>query len=534
MAQPTSITKKQLVQTLLWLFMLAVSGCCATHSTPAPAKHLILVIADGMQLEHERAASNYLFGTPHGALRHQQFSYRGAASTWDLTTYNRYAHTSGAPRIIDSAFDPQNRSSFTPTLGYDPARGGALPYPLDNGQPAYFGTRLKTNASDSGAYPASDSASAATALATGFKTDAGNIAWRSNDRENGRLTTIAEMYRNQRKAAMGVVSTVPFSHATPAAFVSHNSSRHNYRAISWEIITAIRPEVVIGGGHPGYNDAEGISGGNAFRYLDASTYASLKNSSEYALAERSNAVDGGTALLARADLTVATGKKLFGLFGGPAGGFELHKPGNDGSATITRGSLENPTLADAARAAIKVLSGNKNGFFLMVEQGDIDWSNHANNYSAMIGGVWDLDNAVRAIESCIDQPGDDLGWDNTLVIVTSDHTNSYLRLKKDLAKGRLPSQSPVGPDAPRGYDGSVAYYYDPTELSYGFDGKGMNSHTNELVTLYARGAGSQLFNDFEGLWYPGTRIVDNTQIFMVMIKALGLVDENRNKAAVTR
>jgi len=58
------------------------------------------------------------------------------------------------------------------------------------------------------------------------------------------------MYRNQRKAAIGVVTTVPFSHATPAGFVSHNKSRNNYLAISSEIINSVKPEVVIGGGHP--------------------------------------------------------------------------------------------------------------------------------------------------------------------------------------------------------------------------------------------------------------------------------------------
>ncbi|NVN93245.1 MAG: alkaline phosphatase [Desulfuromonadales bacterium] len=527
--------KKQLFQTLFCLIMLALSGCCAAHSTSATAKYLILVIGDGMQLEHERAASNYLFGTPDGALRHQQFSYRGAASTWDLTTYNRYAFSYGAPQITDSAFDPQDRSGYTPTLGYDPDQGGKRPYPLDSsGQTAYFGTRLKTNTTDRGAFPATDSAAAATALASGFKTDSGNIAWRSGAPDNSRLATIAEMYRNQRQAATGVVTTVPFSHATPAAFVSHNRSRDNYGAIAREIITSVRPEVVIGGGHPGYNDPAGISGSNAFQYIDAPEYARLKNSSEYVLAERSAGMDGGAALLAKADQAVGSDKKLFGLFGGTGGNFELHTPNNDGSARITRGSLENPTLADAARAAIRVLSHNRNGFFLLVEQGDIDWSNHINNYSSMIGGVWDLDNAVQAIESYIDQPGDDLTWNNTLVIVTADHGNSYMRLTKDLPKGKLPTQTPNGPGAPSDYDRSVAYFYDPTEVTYGFNRKGMNSHTNELVSLYARGAGSRLFNDFEGSWYPGTRILDNTQIFRVMIKALGLRDENRGKAGGSR
>lgn len=514
--------------------MLSMTGCGTTATNTAGVKNVILIIGDGMQLEHERAASNYLFGTPSGALQHQKFSYSGTVSTWDVTTYNRYANANSATLITDSAFDPQATSSFTASMGYDPAKGGKLPYRQDvNGQLAYFGTKLKKDSTDtsSGAYPGTDSASAGTAISTGFKTDDGNLAWRTTDPENGRLATIAEMYRSQRKAAIGVVTTVPFSHATPAAFVSHNKSRNNYTAISQEIITSVRPEVVIGGGNPNYNDVAGLAGANAYQYIGASEYANLKNSTEYAFVERATGVDGGTALQAKADVAVASGRKLFGLFGGVGGSFEYHTPSNDGTATIARGSIENPTLADASTAAIKVLSQNKNGFFLMVEQGDIDWANHANNYSGMIGGVWDLNNAVKAIETYIDKPGDDISWDNTLVIVTSDHGNSYMRLAKDLGKGLLPTQTPIGTNTPTGYDPSVSYWYDPSEVTYGFTQLGMNSHTNELVTLYAKGAGSKLFSNYEGAWYPGTKIIDNTQIFKVMVDGLKLIDENRGMAA---
>jgi alkaline phosphatase len=490
-----------------------------------------------MQLEHERAASNYLYGNSESGLEHQALPYKGVASTWDVNTYNRYTFgkysTNGfsAKKYNDSTIDLNNATTFVPTLGYDPAKGGKLPYRQDTtSQTAYFSTKNKDSAIGSAAVPATDSASAATALAAGFKTDSGNIAWRTGDPANGRLTTIAEMYRNQKKASIGVVSTVPFSHATPATFVSHNVNRNNYKSIAQEIITGVRPDVVIGGGHPAYNS---VTSSADYSYIDAPEYSNLKNSTEYTLAERKTGVDGGTALLTAADAAVAGGKKLFGLFGGVGGSFEYHKVSNDGTATITRGSIENPTLADASKAALKVLSQNKNGFFLMVEQGDIDWANHANDYAGMIGGVWDLNNTVKTVEAYIDnKTNPNVTWDNTLVIVTSDHGNSYMRLKKDLPKGKLPVQTPNGAGAPAGYatvTQGVSYYYDPTEVTYGFNGLGMNDHTNELVSLYAKGAGSTRFSDYEGLWYPGTRIIDNTHIYKVMMASLGLTDENRTK-----
>jgi alkaline phosphatase len=50
---------------------------------------------------------------------------------------------------------------------------------------------------------------------------------------------------------------------------------------------------------------------------------------------------------------------------------------------------------------------------------------------------------------------------------------------------------------------------------------GTGSHTNELVRLYAFGAGTMKFLKYEGDWYPGTRILDNTQMFHVMMEAAG-------------
>jgi alkaline phosphatase len=527
--------------------ILTMTGCGTTSTTSAStsAKNVILIIADGMQLEHERAANNYLFGTPESGLEHQTLPYKGVASTWDVNTYNRYAFakysTNGftSKKYSDKTVDLNTVTTFDATLGYDTAKGGKLPYRQDTtGVTSYFSTKYKDSATGTAATAATDSASAATALAAGFKTDSGSIAWRTASGltaqpDNGRLATIAEMYRNQKKASIGVVSTVPFSHATPAGFVSHNKSRNNYKAIAQEIIAGVRPDVVIGGGHPAYNSATSKTD---YTYIDAPEYSYLKQSgttSEYKFVERVASVDGGTSLLAAADAAVASKQKLFGLYGGVGGNFDYHKVSNDGTATITRGSIENPTLADASKAALKVLSQNSNGFFLMLEQGDIDWSNHSNDYASMIGGIWDLNNAVKAVEAFIDnKTNPNVTWDNTLVIVTSDHGNSYMRLQKDLPKGKLPVQTPNGAGAPAGYAtvaSGVSYYYDPTEVKYGFTGLGMNDHTNELVTLYAKGAGSTLLSGYEGLWYPGTRIVDNTHIYKTMMTALGLTDENRTK-----
>ncbi|MEA5115210.1 MAG: alkaline phosphatase [Geobacteraceae bacterium] len=497
-----------------------------TQQSSRPVKHLILIIADGMQLEHERAANMYLFGNHVSGLAQWDFDYKGAAATWDVTTYNRYAVAEGKGMFPGDG-SARAVSTFIALLGYDPARGGSAPYPIDiSGDPAYYGARLNDGTPGRPKYPGTDSASAATALATGFKTDDGNISWRTGDPDDGNLATIAEMCRRQGKAAIGIVSTVPFSHATPAAFVSHNKSRKNIQEIATEIMNEFKPDVVISGGHPLFFSSDPAE---QYRFIPSRLFQGIRNKGEFVIAERIRGLDGGTTLAQKADEAVRRRKKLFGLFGGSGGNFEYHRPSNDGTSLVNRGSTENPTLAKAAEAALKVLSRNPNGFFLMIEQGDIDWSNHDNDFAGMIGGVWDLNEAVKAVEAFVDRPGDELSWQNTLLIVTADHANSFMRISvdpaKQLGKGRLPNQKRKASDSGRTPYG--VWTYPNGEISYGFDGKGVNSHTNEPVTVYARGAGSQLFKGFEGAWYPGTRLMDNTHIFEVMLKVLGLKDENR-------
>lgn len=465
----------------LVLFMAAGANHAQAFKSEE-AKHIILIIGDGMQLEHEIAASRYLYGKD-GALEFHKFPYKGFVSTWDVTTYNRYAAAYGA-----DLYDPE---VIDPYVGYDPAEGGARPYPAQKNHinDDYFLTKL------SGKYPATDSASAASAWATGIKTDDGNIAWLPGDPASGALKTVAELLREKKGRSIGVVSTVPFSHATPAAHVSHNVSRNNYAAIAEEIILKVQPEVVIGGGL-------------ATSYMSSALYNELKagNVKAYKFVERKSGVDGALAIRSGALAAAAEGKKLFGLFGGTGGNFESPVPTDDGSSNVERATIENPLLKDAALAALTVLRKNPKGFFLMIEQGDIDWANHANDYKRMIGTMWDLNECVREVIDFVNQPGDGINWHNTLVIVTADHGNSYMRLNDDmkLGAGDLPEQN--GATYPGG------------EVTYA-----STEHTNELVTLYATGNGRfrRIFHEYEGSWYPRTRIIDNTQLFHIMMEAAG-------------
>jgi alkaline phosphatase len=473
--------------------------CTDARGNTQNTKHIILFVGDGMHLEHEIATSRYLYGRDH-RLSFHRLDYKTSMATWDVTTYNKHAGILGL-----RAFDPTN---FHPLVGYDPARGGKKPHPFQNSGINHSYSLAKI----SGAIPAADSASAATAWATGFKTDNGNLAWLPGDPPGGALTTIAELLRDKKGYAIGVVSTVPFSDATPAAFVSHNPNRGKYHEISNEIIRTAQPEVVIGGGYPGTA---------GFRYIREADYMYLKGdaSSPYTFVERETAVDGALSLLAAAQTAVKQGGKLFGLYGGREGSFESTVAHDyPGTPLVTRATIEDPTLRDATLAALTVLGQDPDGFFVMIEQGDIDWANHANDFQRMIGTIWDLHEAVQSAIDYVNRPADGIDWSNTLLIVTADHSNSYMRLNdaRKLAAGDLPTQISGGPCS-----------YDPLKTCYNYpDGDvtySLGDHTNELVMLYAHGAsGMPGFLKCEGSWYPGSRVIDNTQLHHIMTSAAGI------------
>ncbi|HOT43463.1 MAG TPA: alkaline phosphatase [Spirochaetota bacterium] len=353
-------------------------GCYDSGGT----KHVILFIGDGMHLEHEIAASRCLTGRDDGLVFHR-FPCRGYCTTWDVSPYNHYASLNGA-----GTYDPEN---YDPVLGYNPELGGDRPYPLANldTQFQYFITHGSTTGS----------ASAATAVSTGYQTDGGNVNWKSGDPADGALRAITEDLRHGLGFSFGIVSTVEFSHATPACFASNNVSRNNYGQIGREIASVVKPDVVVGAGHPNWEPGK-------FKFLPETDYSTLKTSGEYVFVERTAGSDGGKALARAAKEARKKGKKLFGLFCGSGGMLEPPVPAdNPGKPQFTMNE-ENPQLSEMVKSTLQALGGNPNGFSVMFEQGDIDWANHANDYRWMIGTVYDLNEAVRAAIEFVNKDGD--------------------------------------------------------------------------------------------------------------------------------
>jgi alkaline phosphatase len=456
-----------------WSRVTAEPDLRGKRQAPEP-RYVIIVIGDGMQLAHEISGSRYWYGRDD-KLSFHDFPTHLYKTTWDVSVYNARASRVGALPYAPDTFDPM--------IGYDIEVGGEAPYPILSDNPTRREYFL------SGIYP--DSASTATAMSTGIKTDSSNIAWFSGDPVNGALATSPQLLRRRYGMSIGLVTTVPFSHATPAGFFSHNTERSAYYDIAREILLVTKPDVVIGGGVA------------ASSHVNPADVAQALASGEWVHVNRQAGIDGGDSLREGAALARAQNKRLLGTFGDAAGNFESPVPSHaPGKPSVRRGSIENPTLADAALAAIDVLSANPNGFFLLLEQGDIDWANHANDFPRMIGCVTDLDRGVKAILDYVDRPDDAMDWSNTTLIVTADHANSYMRFARTLGPGEL---AQIQPDTGT---------YSPSDISYG-----TGSHTAELISLYAKGLAAPSLERAATNYPDHPLIVDDTAIFGMTLDA---------------
>jgi alkaline phosphatase len=343
---------------------------------------------------------------------------------------------------------------------------------------------------------------------TGRKTENGRIS--SNISGTARLYAVTEKARAMGKSA-GAVSSVYISHATPGAWFAHNAGRGNGYAIADEGYwgdpnttgtlsdhidygggfgpTLPPMDVMIGGGHPAWND----------RYVNSAIRDKLAGESgqpgAFHFVERiAGRADGGERLLAAADLVTTT--RLAGLFGGDGGNLEYRLA--DGSGA----SPENPTLAEMTTAALQTLARSPQGFMLLVEGGAIDWASHRNDMDRMVGEMIDFNQAVTAVIEWVNDPNNGATWHNTLVIVTGDHETGYLTA----APGAFPDQ-PLGPvneatlAAEQVIDGGQrrASWDDADGDGVIDDGETVywawnsGGHTNSLVPLYARGPGAAAF-----------------------------------------
>jgi len=404
----------------------------------AGKKHVFLIIFDGMDWQTTRAAAiaktgavKYEAGRGTG-LHFQDYQAGGNTQFAMMVTS---PHNNGT----DVDVDTQTVKNPGGTLrgGYCAERGGKFcwdsPTDIDY---LISGPKL---GSDLHAY--TDSSCSASNMTTGVKSynNAVNV-----DPTGQPLRTIA-MIAQDRGMGAGAVTSVPISHATPAAAMAHNVHRDDYQDITRDLIglpSISHPEkplngldVLIGTGWGATRKEDSGGGknfvpGNAYLTDKDMAAADVRNGGRYVVAERTEGVAGSRGLAAAAESAREGHHRLLGFYGvastmhlpfatangdyTPAVGRKKKNP-----EEYTKGDLvENPTLTDMTKAAISVLSANPKGFWLMIEAGDVDWANHDNNIDSSIGAVFSGDAAVKAATDWVEKNSN---WNESLVIVTADH-----------------------------------------------------------------------------------------------------------------
>jgi alkaline phosphatase len=436
-------------------------------------------------------------------------------------------------------------------VGYDPVKGGINPW-----TPGTDKEYIKYS------YP--DSANTATTLYTGVKSYNNAIGVDIfEDNLDGVLAKAA-----QQGKSTGLVTSVPIDHATPAAAAANVNRRSKYDQdypaldnILQQELRIYQPTVLLGGGHPlstpGNPLPPGVEPLTDNTYIRASTYKELStkptsNIYDYTFLERGTNASQNLADTA-ASLDPEKGDRLLGLYGarGQNGNLPVSSANGDYSTTgldmfsvnTTKGlnpdtlrplkagetdaqfiateRNQNPTLDDLSKTALNFLGKDPDGFWLMIEGGDIDWSAHDNNIDNLIGATLDFDKSVGSVIDWINKNG---GWAENELIITADHDH-YLTLNGDFPT-LVRNNSANGISALTDIDtiaGSGQQWGSDPNDKYGW-----GNHTNRPVPVYYQGPESSLLTASIGTGYEvyGTQVqgipgfVDQVDIAQTMFASV--------------
>lgn len=241
-----------------------------------------------------------------------------------------------------------------------------------------------------------DSSAGGVALASGHKTKNGAEGV-LKDLETP-ITCIAD-WAHAAGAAVGIATSVTVDHATPAAFYAHVAHRSQTYEIGEQLTQS------------------------QFDFFAGSDFTSPKNPKE-----------GGPDLYQQAKdrgFTIARGYKDYQKKAKRAQKMillqseEASRQDYKSIPYAIDRTKDDLTLSDITRAGINYLmkkQGEKDGFFLMVEGGKIDWACHSNELT-FVSELIDMDNAVKVAYEFYQQHPDE-----TLIVISADHETGGLMM----------------------------------------------------------------------------------------------------------
>lgn len=233
-----------------------------------------------------------------------------------------------------------------------------------------------------------DSAPASVAWATGSKTINRSLSILPNGKK---LKTIFEIAK-EKGLSCGFVTTTRVTHATPAAWYSHNPNRDDEENIALELLNS-RLDVAMGGGDRYFNHKDRKDGLDLYSNFSSNGYRVVKNRDELI-----NVIEDE--------------KPLLGIFSSSHISYFVDRVNDE------KLGKKEPSLPEMTAVALKKLSRNKKGFILQIEAGRIDHACHANDAYAAIMDCYELDKTIGVVLDFIEKNPD------VLLIVASDHGNS--------------------------------------------------------------------------------------------------------------
>lgn len=223
-------------------------------------------------------------------------------------------------------------------------------------------------------WPITDSAAAASAMATGKKTINDVVSQTITGKANESITELA----NRLGMKTGVISSKTAYDATPAAFSGHASNR---------------------------------------KKTDQIIESQIKSSVNLIMGE------GKEQYSAYQDAIAKNNKKLITSFDALPSSYT--QPVIFATDEVLPMSQGVNCLQEMTKYALNYLSDSEKGFFLMVEGGKIDSRSHENNFDGMLEELSAFDAVVNEALNFAKQDGD------TLVIVVADHETGGLKLSSN-------------------------------------------------------------------------------------------------------
>jgi alkaline phosphatase len=258
-----------------------------------------------------------------------------------------------------------------------------------------YSSTMTTHSADSAV---TDSAAAATAMATGFKVN-NYVISQAIPGEGHDLETVAELFHRYCKR-VGLATTTYATHATPAGFGAHEPNRNNLVQIAGDYLAQSRPNILFGGGANGLTPTAVIAAG----YTVITDRVGLQS------------------------LDPFTVERVSGQFG------VTHLPYEYQYYTgIVHGYDTLPHLSEMVSATLPLLANDPEGFFLMVEGGRIDHAGHVNLIRENVFETLEFDRAVAVAYAWV------ISRTDTLIIVTADHETGGLMVTGNNGAGQFPT-----------------------------------------------------------------------------------------------